>query len=199
MKKFYFSALVLFLMSISQAGYSQISNFTAHFENNIVMLHWQTGNEVNTDHYVVEHSLDSVHFAPLHEIVAIRGSDKITDYDDADSYPNDRTNYYRIKEVSKDDQAFYSPFVRVDMTDKPVPVLKPSVLHQGSTLRLDPYYNDQPLIVDFFNTRGMKMGSYMVNSSSFDINTAAWGKGLYFYRISDPIHPLITSGKIMVM
>ena len=199
MKKFYFSLLTLFLISISLAGYSQISNFTAHFENNIVMLHWQTGSEVNTDHYVVEHSLDSVHFAPLHEIVAIRGYDKVTDYDDADSYPNARTNYYRVKEVSKDNHAFYSPFVRIDMTSNPVPVLKPTVVYMGSTIRLDPYYDDQPLIVDFFNAGGMKMGSYMVNTSSFNINTSTWGKGLFFYRISDPNHPLISAGKIVVM
>jgi hypothetical protein len=198
MKKLYYSALILFLLSISLGGYSQISNFTAHFENNIVMLQWQTGNEANTDRYIVEHGLDSIHFAPLHEIVAIQDNDSVTNYDDADSYPEARTNYYRLKEVTKDDQAFYSPVIRVDM-DRPVPVLMPTVVYMGSTVRLDPYYIDQPLTVDFFNTRGMKMASYMVNGSSFDINTTNWGKGFYFYRISDPNHPLISAGKIMVM
>jgi hypothetical protein len=198
MKKFYFSALILFLLSISLPGYAQVNGFNAYFENNIVMLHWQTGNETNTDHFVVEHGTDGIHFAPMHEIVA-RGDDSANYYEDGDSYPDTRTNFYRLKEVSKDDQVFYSPVMRVDNPGKLVPVLKPTIVYKGSTVRLDPYYLDQPLTINFYNTAGMRMGSYLVNSSSFDINTATWGKGLYFYRISDPIHPLISAGKIMVM
>jgi hypothetical protein len=41
--------------------------------------------------------------------------------------------------------------------------------------------------------------SVLVNSSSFNINTTGWAKGLIFYRISDKTHPLIDAGKIMIL
>ena len=84
------------------------------------------------------------------------------------------------------------------MTGKKMPALTPTVLNMGGTLRVGPYYQ-QPVMVNFFNESGMKVGAYMVNSTSFNINTSGWGKGIFFYRISDATHPLIDAGKIMVL
>ena len=62
---------------------------------------------------------------------------------------------------------------------------------------MDKDYRDKLMIVEF--CRGGRMiKSYEVNSSSFNINTSGWGKGLYFYRISDEGHPLVDAGKILV-
>jgi hypothetical protein len=63
---------------------------------------------------------------------------------------------------------------------------------------MDRNYRDQLMIVEFFTTGGQMIKSYQVNSSSFNINTTGWGKGLYFYRISDEGHPLVDAGKILV-
>jgi hypothetical protein len=68
----------------------------------------------------------------------------------------------------------------------------------GETLRIDPYYRE-PVMVNVFNQSGMRVAGYMVNSSSFNVNTSSWGKGVFFYRISDASHPLIDAGKIMVL
>ena len=211
MNKFYFSALIIGLLSIAQgkaqttgstifghnSGLHAHSSFYAYPEYNNIVLRWQTSGEENIDRFTVEHSLDSIHFTPLHELVA-RGSDEDITYQDGDNYPSAGVNYYRLKVVNKDGRFFYSSVISIDMGNNTLPVLKPSVLNQGSTLRLSTYYG-QPMIIDFFNSGGMRVSSYMVNSTSFDINTSNWGRGLYFYRMSDPTHPLINAGKVMIL
>jgi hypothetical protein len=215
MKKFYLSALMIFvffgvmqgqaqspfrgIISDRPVGRGSSPGFYAYPENNIVVIRWQGGDERNVDHFVIEHGMDSIHLAPLHELIAGGSNGDNALYADADSYPDPRENYYRLKVISRDGQVFYSPIVVVDMTGKAVPLLKPTVLHLGNTFRLDNYSGKQPLTVHFFNAGGMRTATYVVNSNYFDINTSGWGKGLYFYRVSDAVHPLINAGKIMIL
>jgi hypothetical protein len=221
MKKLIFSGLIfcgLLLSAAQTSGQSFASNGSfanngapiltspadrsglfAYPESNIIVLRWTTGNERNIDRYVVEKASDSLHFNPLHEVVArgsIDGDDST--YQDMDSYPASPVNYYRLKTVRTDGSVFYSAIVRVDVDSRKTPILKPTVVHMGSTIRMDNYH-EQPLTVNFFNASGTLMRSFVVNSTSFDIPTDGWSKGIFFYRISDATHPLINAGKIMIL
>lgn len=214
MKKLYFSALILCSVCITATTYGQSSGefiaaaeeeqspsatFMAYSESqsNIVRIRWQSSRENNIDHFVVEHSTDSIHFSPLHEVVASGGTGN-SSYEDVDGYPAAPVNYYRLVTVSKDGNSFYSGVMAVYMTGKKMPVLTPTVLHMGETLRINPYFQ-QPVMVNIFNQGGMKVAGYMVNSTSFNVNTSGWGTGVFFYRISDATHPLIDAGKILVL
>ena len=214
MKKFYFSALILCgliitaktngqssgeMIPAAEGEQSPAATFVAYSEvnSNIVRIRWQSSNENNVDHFILEHSLDNIHFSPLHEVVGKGGTGNLS-YEDEDGYPAGQINYYRLVTVSKDGNSFYSAVVPVNMTGKKMPVITPTVLHMGETLRIDPYYRE-PVMVNVFNQSGMRVAGYMVNSSSFNVNTSSWGKGIFFYRISDASHPLIDAGKIMVL
>jgi hypothetical protein len=118
-------------------------------------------------------------------------------YEDADSYPLTSPYFYRIRTVFKDGNSIVSPVVRVDVNFRHTPVLKPTVLYRGGTLRMD-YTPDQPVRVNFFSTSGALLGSYLVNSNTFDINTTTFGKGIVIYRVSDKRNALIDAGKIMI-
>jgi hypothetical protein len=173
--------------------------FTAYQDGNseMVTIRWQLMTELNTDHYVLEHATDTTNFSPMHEMVARGGQGEGPAYRDEDNNASDKLNYYRLKIVGKDGHAFYSASVSVDMTGKIPPAIKPTVLNMGNTLRLNTYYR-QPLTVNFFNEGGRMVATYLVNSSSFDVNTSNWGKGLFIYRFSDSSHPLIAAGKILI-
>ena len=203
MKKFYFSGLIFcgLLLAAAQTN-AQVDHSTlaAYSEDqNIIVLRWSTGNEREVDHYVIEKSTDSLHFNSLHEVVARGVIDATGDssYQDEDAYPESSTNYYRLATVFKDGNAMYSPVVRMDVNSSRTPVLKPTVLTVGGTLRMDNFH-EQPLIVDFYNVAGARVGSYMVNSTSFNINTSALTRGLLIYRICDENHALINAGKIIL-
>ncbi|MES1161188.1 MAG: hypothetical protein ABUM51_10550 [Bacteroidota bacterium] len=213
MKKLTFSALIFCgllitaktngqssgeIISAAEEERSPAATFIAYSEanSNIVRIRWQTSNEINVDHFVVEHSLDNIHFGALHEVVG-KGGTGNQSYEDEDGYPAVQANYYRLVTVSKDGNSFYSASIPVNMTGKKIPVITPTVLHMGETLRINPYYRE-PVMVNVFNQSGMRVAGYMVNSSAFNVNTSGWGKGIFFYRISDASHPLIDAGKIMV-
>lgn len=213
MKKFFFSALIscgLLLAAAQTNGQTfeqngdpifvsspDHSGLYAYAQNNIVILRWSTGNERDIDRYIIEHSSDGIHFSPLHEIVSKDAIDADSSYEDADSYPASVINFYRLETVFKDGNALYSPAVKVDLSGRDMPVLTPTVLHLGGTLRLENYHG-QPLTVNIFSAGGTLVGTWLVNSSSFNINTDRLPMGILFYRISDEHHPLIDAGKLLI-
>lgn len=182
---------------VSPADHSQLIAYPE--KNNIVVLRWSTGNEREVDHYVIEHSPDGVHFTPLHDVVSKGVIDGNADssYQDEDSYPASPVNYYRLVTVLKDGTDLYSPAERVDVDERRIPVLKPTILHTGGTLRVDNFY-ERPLLIDLYTASGARVGSYLVNSTSFNINTAGLDRGILFYRICDERHALIDAGKILL-
>jgi hypothetical protein len=167
--------------------------------NNVVQMRWGTSVNDQVDHYVVEHSTDGSFFDPLHQLVAKTGIDRDSMYHDADAFPANPVNYYRLTTVLKDGNTFSSPAVKVVVDPGRTPSLVPSVLHEGETLRMDQNYRNKLMIVEFFSPGGKLMAAYQVNSSSFNVNTTGWQKGLYFYRITDEGRPLVDAGKILVM
>jgi hypothetical protein len=217
MKNFYFSGLIscgLLLAAAQTNGQSfgQDANTPVHQnhidhsslyaypeDQNIIVLRWTTGDEIEVDHYVIEKSTDSIYFNPLHEVVARGAIDATGDssYQDEDAYPTSSTNYYRLATIYKDGNTLYSPVVRADVNSARTPILTPTVLTVGGTLRMNNWH-EQPMIVDFFTTSGVRVGSYMVKGTSFNINTYGMNRGLLVYRICDENHALINTGKIML-
>jgi hypothetical protein len=216
MKKLYFSGLIscgLLLAAAQTNGQTFEQNgaainvspanhtgLLAYRENeNVIVLRWYAGNEQQIDRYVIEKSTDSSYFNPLHEVVArgVNGESVDSSYQDEDSYPTAPINYYRLATIMKDGSSIYSPAVRVNVDDRLTPILKPTVLHMGGTLRMDNFH-EQPLQVNFYTAGGAIIGGYMVNSTSFNVNTDGWAKGIVFYQISDEHHALINAGKILV-
>jgi hypothetical protein len=216
MKKLYFSGLISCSLLLAAAqtngqtfeqngaainvSHNDYTGLLAYPENeNVIVLRWIAGNEQQIDRYVIEKSTDSSYFNPLHEVVArgVNGESIDSAYQDEDSYPSSPINYYRLVTVMKDGSSIYSSVVRVDVDATRTPVLKPTVLHMGGTLRMDNFH-EQPLQVNFYTAGGAIIGGYMVNSTSFNVNTDGWAKGIVFYRISDEHHALVNAGKILV-
>jgi hypothetical protein len=200
MKKLFFSGLISCGLLLAAAQTSGQTLF-AYTENNNIILRWTAANEKFIDRYIVERSSDGVYFTPLHEVVS---QGPFTDegdhlYQDADTYPPGPTNFYRVRTVLSEGGSLYSPIVKVDVNTSDRPVLKPTVIHQGGTIRLDNFHSNQLLSINIFNARGTLLASYLVNSTDFNINTDHLAKGIVFYRISDEKHALIDAGKLMIL
>jgi hypothetical protein len=199
MKKLLFSVLI-FCGLLLKTAQTRGQTLFAYTENNNIILRWTSSNEKFIDHFVVEHSQDDIYFTPLHEVVS---KGPFTDdgenlYQDADTYPANPVNFYRVRTILRDGGSLYSPVVRMDVHTVNRPVIKPTVIHMGGNLFLENYYSNQLLTVNFYNGNGTLLGSYMVNGTSFTINTGHLAKGLLFYSISDETHPLIVAGKLMI-
>ena len=105
--------------------------FTALAVGNTVHLDWSTEQEVNSSHFVIQHSLDGAHFTDLGSVDAKGFSGVVVNYAFVDQSPSlDGINYYRLLEVDRDSKSqlslvrtvrFYNgKAVNVQITPNPV-------------------------------------------------------------------------------
>ncbi|MES2847664.1 MAG: T9SS type A sorting domain-containing protein [Bacteroidota bacterium] len=95
-----------------------LTSFTAQKLNRSVLLNWQTQTEINTKHFVVEKSSNTIDFKTLNTIAASGNSSTTKNYSCTDTYPFYGINYYRLKQVDKDGSFVYSKTVAVNFNQK---------------------------------------------------------------------------------
>lgn len=89
-----------------------LTQFTAQLSGRVVQLDWQTASEVNSDHFVVERSLDGRTFGPLQSVRAAGTSTLPHSYAalDAQALATGAPQlYYRLRSVDQDGTSAYSP------------------------------------------------------------------------------------------
>lgn len=89
-----------------------LTQFTARAQGRGVHLTWQTASEINSDHFVVERSLDGRTFSPLQTVPAAGNSISPRAYSalDAQAQATGATQlYYRLRSVDHDGSSAYSP------------------------------------------------------------------------------------------
>lgn len=96
-----------------------LTNFTAEKSSKEVKLNWQTAQESNSSHFIVEKSIDGINFSFLQKIAAAGFSSLTKKYSTIDAQPFYGTNFYRIKMVDIDGKFTYSDIVAIkfDYTD----------------------------------------------------------------------------------
>jgi hypothetical protein len=65
---FYFAADVIIPLPL------HFLTFKGSLQNNAALLQWETANEVNTSHFVVERSIDGINFNPIGTVAAAGSS-----------------------------------------------------------------------------------------------------------------------------
>ena len=91
-----------------------IANISASVKNSSIAVNWFTATELNTSHFIVQHSTNGNTFTDLGSVKAIGiGANK---YEYTDLAPVVGTNYYRLKSVDKDGAVTYSKVVSVQLS-----------------------------------------------------------------------------------
>ena len=91
-----------------------LSSFTASTNNNTIKTNWHTATELNTSHFIIQHSTDGSSFTDIGTVKAIGSG--ANSYSFIDTHPADGTNYYRLESVDKDGSSSYSKVVSVQFT-----------------------------------------------------------------------------------
>jgi hypothetical protein len=103
-------------------------SFTATEKNGKVVLNWTTAQEINTESYVVERSLDGIRFARVLSIEA-KGIEGTNAYSATDPATGSATIYYRIKQVDADGKFSYSNVLRLTIAGTPALKLLQNPIH----------------------------------------------------------------------
>ena len=161
----------------------QLISFTAHKQNNSVLLNWETASEQNTSHFSIERSNDGIQFSLLADVTATGNSQSLKNYSFTHDNPVTGINYYRLKQVDLDGRFKYSNAVKVIMQ-------KDNLIH----LYPNPSVNNTLLVfskpvekvtVNIFSATGQLVKSiFIANGQTRQlIDISALSKGIYTFRI----------------
>ena len=94
--------------------------FKGSLQNNAVVLQWETINENNASHFIVERSTDNRNFENIGKVAANGNSTTAIQYSHIDNDVNSLSStiiYYRLKIVDADGQYKYSTIVTIYLAD----------------------------------------------------------------------------------
>ena len=92
----------------------ELLNFSYVIVNRTVELKWQTAEEISSDYFVIERSVDGVNFTAIGKEAAAGNSGSLKQYGFVDEEPL-AVNYYRLKEVDFNGHFMYSDVLLVKM------------------------------------------------------------------------------------
>ncbi len=165
--------------------------FEAKLLGNKTNVTWTTLSERNTEGFVVERSLDGVHFIPISEKIPASGNSQVKlDYAYVDSEPVIGENYYRLKEIDLDGKVAYAPVRIVNYSSDKIFTLN-SFQPNPSSERLKINFNSgskDNLFYDIYDLSGRRVLSKELNNvqlgtNEIDVNIKDLENGLYYLAL----------------
>jgi trimeric autotransporter adhesin len=169
----------------------QLLKFKGALENNATHLQWETANETNTSHFVVERSIDGNNFSNIGTVAAAgnsMGAQKYDYMDYAATHQSSSTLYYRLKMVDLNGDFTYSKVITI--VSKPsgyTIALYPNPIHDVLKVKLALSKAEQVEIqVTDMNGRIIYKESRFVSTGTNElkINTTSWPSQLYAVRVT---------------
>lgn len=160
-------------------------NFQAQKAKQQVLLIWETANEINTDKFDIEFSLDATHFQRFAMITAKGSSQNRSEYSTIHCCPIVGTNYYRLKMIDRDGKFAYSP-VRTVVFDA----------DNKFKIYPNPVTSTSNLTVAFEKTLNSDAEIYVYSSIGAKIIAATFSQGQSIYNLQ---LPSITSGTYFIV
>ena len=123
---------VTMLMAILPAGSLELTGKNKGNENT---LNWSTASEQHTAFYAVESSLNGTDFTEEGRVAAAGNNNSLRSYQFTHQQINNRSFYYRIKQVNVDGTIGYSKTIRINIAATGRATLYPNPVKDKTTLR----------------------------------------------------------------
>lgn len=172
--------------------------FKAKLQNNQeVKLTWQTKNELNASHFMVERSVDGLVFENLGRTNCKGTGTGNTDYDYYDRNPLPNTSYYRLKQFDKDGKAANSNIETIKTTTLFATSLYPNPSNKEVFIKIE---NTADVTVRVFNMAGQDISVKLDVLSKNEIKiipTQALTAGVYLVNISSKTSTMILKWMVL--
>lgn len=176
----------------------KLLHFEAKRAGEEVRLHWATGSEKESDHFVVERSTDGVEYHGIGRVSAMGFSVLRHDYHLIDPVPFPGLNYYRLRMVDTDDSFEYSDVQVVSMGSPTRMVLFPNPTNSQLHITLEKML-EGPLVLDVFDATGrivLQQGLNVADTHQATLDVSVLAQGSYMLRLSG-LGGIISSGHFM--
>lgn len=170
----------------------RITSFTAKYvaERQIVNLHWVTTMEKNNEHFIIERSLDSLHFIEIGQARSVGSSHVVQHYYFEDPKPVGGRMFYRLREIDSSGKQFITPVISAY---KPVTKLEVSAIHpsvDGMQLNfavISPKNSAASIVVADISGHVLKsfLMKTKVGANLQRIYIGDLGSGIFFLQVND--------------
>jgi hypothetical protein len=152
-----------------------------------VALEWQTIDEVNCSHYVLERSEDGIHFYPIALFNALgKGTQhQFYQYEDEELPAAYQEIYYRLHVIDLDGSSAYSKVISIKVDDHSFG-LYPNPVSRGENLVVKPMITkeESELAISIINPVGVIISTVNCTiPSPVNINTENLSSGIYFLQL----------------
>ena len=160
-------------------------NFTGTMQGEEALLKWQTGNEINTAGFEIQHSSDGNNFQTIGFVQAQGNTNAISPYQFTDKAPVPDKNYYRLNMLDRDGRSRFSNIVLLRRNRKPQQVYVTNPFYHDIDLR----FSEMP--EGRINLTLYDLSGKQVAAATFDRQrslrftpTIPLSKGIYLLRIT---------------
>lgn len=160
------------------------TSFTAQKDGNQALLKWVTAQEMNSDNYSVERSIDGVHFVTIGSVKAGGDVSVTSHYEFHDQSPIAGINFYRIRLNDKDGKVQYSETRAVAFDELLNNKINLSPNPARSEAALYVPGNKSVLKVKVIDATGRIMRSYEMKTAKLVIPVKDLASGVYYINIT---------------
>ena len=182
----------------------QLMYFKGSFINNATLLQWQTENEHNTSHFIIERSTDGSRFDKIATVAAAINSNSKLNY----SYVDNKAAalsaaivYYRLQIVDLDGSITYSKVVTILFEPSSYTIsIYPNPIHAVLKVKLSLTKADNLQIqVTDINGRAVYKRSKFVGTgiSEVAIDTKGWSSQMYLVRVTDSANKILVAQSVV--
>lgn len=155
-----------------------LSRFYITCSGNKATLNWQTTQEINSDRFEIEYSMDGLSWTTAGIVSAKGNSNTLTDYTFIDS--GNGRKYYRLKIVDKDGKFSYSIVLANDCDiTRPAFNVYPNPCTDKINIQLPATNNNSAITVRDISGRTIYQETIKPGNNRFTINVSAFANGVY--------------------
>ena len=173
-----------FLVGVTTPLPITLINFNAkNVNNDHVLVTWTTTMEHLVDHYEVERSVDNSHFELVAKVTAVGESETPHNYSAVDNNPVAGVSYYRLKEIDKDGNFYYSSIVSVTIDQPEGLEVYPNPAGSYTNVISQKY----PILeVNLYDVTGklLQHVQAVTGQTSIKLNTTDLSNGVYIIRVA---------------
>ncbi len=160
----------------------QLISFTATLADGSVRLDWETGSELNNDHFTIQRSTDAANWEDVKTIKAVGNSSTDEFYTAYDENPLTGISYYRLQQTDIDGKISYSAIRKININQTATINVYPNPATNYITVS---GVTNEKINIILFSNNGQRMNVPIVNSGNKStIYVSGVTPGIYFLQIN---------------
>lgn len=157
-----------------------LTEFTALKQESTTLLSWVTTSENNSDHFVIERSVDGKSWTSIAEVEAAGSSNQEQKYKTTDNLPESGINYYRLKMVDSDGSFAYSQIRSVHFPEFAWAAIYPNPVSHSLHISIR---NKQVRKLRLIDTAGKILFRSDVSNTEMELNMQPYSSGVFFVHL----------------